>query len=86
MAEGEDGYTGAKIKKPSDHYPYGLGRRACPGYGLFENLASLMIANIIYRYEVSCDMRAEEMSKHGLGNYGLFDGKNFFTLRLTKRF
>ncbi|XP_074595401.1 uncharacterized protein LOC141850629 [Brevipalpus obovatus] len=81
----EDGLAATRIKKPSDHYPYGLGRRACPGYGLFENLASLMIANIVYRYEVSCDMGEEEMSKHGLGNYGLFDGRNFFSLKLNRR-
>lgn len=74
-----------KIKKPSNYYPYGLGHRSCPGYGLFENLASLMIANLIYRYEISSDLDMGEMSKKGLGNYGSFRAKNSFALNLQER-
>ncbi|XP_074595402.1 cytochrome P450 307a1-like [Brevipalpus obovatus] len=27
-----------EVHKPRDHHPFGLGRRSCPGYGLYENL------------------------------------------------
>ncbi|XP_074603939.1 cytochrome P450 307a1-like [Brevipalpus obovatus] len=82
----EDGSAIPRIRKPPHFMPYGLGRRYCPGYGFYENLASLVLANIIQRYEISCDMDQTEMSKRGLGTYGSFHGKNFFDLKLAKRF
>lgn len=81
----EGGLIEERISKPSDHIPYSIGRRACPGNGLAENLTVHMIANLIYRFEISTDLTREEMVKKGLTNAVAYDEESFFSLKLTPR-
>lgn len=83
--KGEDGKMSEKISKPSDYISYSIGRRACPGHSLAENLTFHMIANLIYRFEISTDLTREEMAQKGLKNAVAYDEENFFSLKLTPR-
>ncbi|XP_074604227.1 cytochrome P450 307a1-like [Brevipalpus obovatus] len=77
----EDG-SGVQIKKPPFFLPYSLGRRSCPGFGIFESLAPFVVANLLKKFQVSTSYNRHEMEKRGLCNFSSMKHGNFFALSL----
>lgn len=76
---------GDRLESPPAFLPYGFGVRSCPGYGLFDSVASFLVANFVNKFQIEPNCGPQEMASRGLRDMLSMKTDNFFSLNLKKR-
>ncbi|XP_074601529.1 cytochrome P450 307a1-like isoform X2 [Brevipalpus obovatus] len=76
---------GDRLESLPAFMPFGYGKRSCPGHGLFDSIASFLVANFVNKFHIQPNCGPDEMASRGLRDILSMKTDNFFSLNLKKR-